>query len=54
MVRIQGFHSCGPGSIPCRGTEIPQPLDMARINNGFVGLLYSGTNPLSVTCIADN
>ena len=24
MVRIPGFHCCGPGSVPCQGTEILQ------------------------------
>ena len=23
VFRTQGFHCCGPGSIPCLGTEIP-------------------------------
>ena len=26
MVKIPGFHYCGPGSIPGEGTEIPQAM----------------------------
>ena len=30
MVRILGFHCCGPGSIPGWGTEIPQASGEAK------------------------
>ena len=30
MVRIPGFHCCGPGSIPGQGTEIPQAMEHSQ------------------------
>ena len=32
VVRIPGFHCQGPGSIPGRGTEIPQAMQHSQIN----------------------
>ena len=33
MVRIPGFHCCGPGSVPGQGTEIPQAVEHSQKTN---------------------
>ena len=34
MVRILGFHCCGPGSIPHQGTEILQAVHRGKKKKG--------------------
>ena len=44
MVSIRRFHCCGPGSIPGRGTEIPQavwPKKKAQLKSTYLQILVS-------------
>ena len=41
MVRIPGFHCHGPGSIPGRGTEIPQAVQCGQKKSTKIDFLLT-------------